>query len=164
MSMFFILVGLLAIGTTALALSQRPDTVLAADASLSRQIVDLTNRERSSRNLPALSQNDKLTKAAELKARDMFAQGYFSHTSPEGLAPWHWIEKAKYRYIYAGENLAIDYTEPVVVMQAWMQSPTHAENILTQQYSEIGIAVLKGMMKGQETTIVVQLFGAPEKS
>lgn len=163
MSLFFILVGLLAVGTTALALSRRPDIVFAADASLSAQITELTNAERLSRDLPAVVQNDKLTKAAELKARDMFTQGYFSHTSPEGLAPWHWIEEAKYQYVYAGENLAIDYAEPAAVMNAWMQSPTHAENILTQQYAEIGIAVATGIMKGQETTIVVQLFGTPEK-
>ena len=47
------------------------------------------------------------------------------------------------------------------VVEAWMNSPTHKENILSKNYQEIGLAVVNGTLNGSETTLVVQLFGAP---
>ncbi len=88
-------------------------------------IVTLTNKDRATNNLATLSLNDTLTAAAKLKATDMAAKGYFAHTSPEGLTPWHWFGEAGYKFIYAGENLAINYSESDAVETAWLNSPTH---------------------------------------
>ena len=127
-------------------------------------LVDLANRNRQAAGLPSLSFNPTLTKAAELKASDMAAKGYFAHVSPEGLTPWQWFKEADYNYLYAGENLAVNFSESADVDNAWMASITHRENILRPEFTEIGIALASGFYQGQPTTFVVQLFGRPVPS
>jgi uncharacterized protein YkwD len=124
-------------------------------------LVDLTNDARKVDNLPILALNDKLTSAAQLKANDMAESGYFAHTSPEGVTPWHWFNEAEYTFVFAGENLAVDFTESEDVENAWLNSPKHRENILDPRFQEIGIAVKPGIYQGHETTFVVQMFGTP---
>ena len=65
-----------------------------------------------------------------------------------------------YKYRYAGENLARDFSNASSAMDAWMNSPTHKENILNPKYKEIGIGVVEGDLAGTDTTIIVQFFGA----
>lgn len=123
-------------------------------------LVSLTNSERAKAGLGALSVNSALTSAANAKANDMFAKGYFVHTSPDGRTPWDFISAAGYDYVYAGENLAIGYASASELMSAWMNSATHRDNILSPKFRDIGIAVVSGQYDGAETTIVVQEFGA----
>ncbi len=130
-------------------------------AIYSSLLVDLTNQSRVGQRLSALNKNDTLTRAAQLKADDMAAKSYFSHTSPEGYTPWHWFNEAGYKFNHAGENLAVDFKETKNVEKAWMNSPTHRENILNEKFTEIGIATAKGTYKDHPTTYVVQMFGHP---
>jgi len=123
-------------------------------------VVSMTNSERAKAGLGTLSVNGALTSAATAKANDMFAKGYFAHTSPDGRTPWDFIAGSGYDYVYAGENLAIGYSSASELMSAWMNSPTHRDNILSSKFREIGIAVVSGQYDGAETTIVVQEFGA----
>jgi len=127
-------------------------------------LVDLANIDRSSEGLNYLAINDKLTRAAQLKADDMARKSYFAHTSPEGVTPWHWFDQAQYDYIYAGENLAVNFSRGEDVQRAWMNSPSHKANILNNKYKEIGIATAEGVYKGRNTTFVVQMFGSPARS
>lgn len=124
-------------------------------------LVDLTNEARVSNGYEALEVNEKLTQAAQRKANDMAEKGYFAHTSPEGVSPWYWIGLSGYRFLYAGENLAVDFTESVDVNQAWLDSTSHAANILSPHFTEVGIATAKGTYEGTETTFVAQMFGTP---
>lgn len=123
------------------------------------EIISLVNQERQKAGLDPLVESPTLNQAAALKAQDMVGNNYFAHTSPEGLSPWHWFEKANYPYKYAGENLAMDFTSASSAMRAWMKSPTHKENIVSSKYKEIGIAVLSGIVEEKETLVAVQLFG-----
>jgi hypothetical protein len=91
----------------------------------------------------------------------MATKGYFSHTSPEGLSPWHWFDTVGYKFMYAGENLAINFSESTDVEQAWMNSPGHRANILNERFTEIGIATAQGTYQGQPTIFVAQMFGKP---
>lgn len=127
-------------------------------------LVDLANEDRADLGLKQLALNDKLVSAASLKANDMAEKSYFAHISPEGKTPWYWIEKAGYTYIYAGENLAVNFDDSEDVEKAWMNSPTHKANILNNRYTEIGISTAIGTYKGEKTTFVVQMFGTPKKS
>ena len=129
-------------------------------------IVSLTNQSRAENKLGALTTNSKLAQAALNKAKDMFARDYFAHTTPDGKRFWTWIDSTGYDYILAGENLAIDFTTPESAHSALMASPTHRENILNNRYKEIGVAVLTGKMDGEETTLLVEMFGtqAPKKT
>jgi hypothetical protein len=125
-------------------------------------LIDSANAARSGSNLPSLAANSVLQEAAQLKANDMAQKGYFAHTSPEGVTPWHWFEVAGYKYAAAGENLAVNFVDSNDVHVAWMNSATHKANIINPTYSEIGIASAVGMYKGRDAIFVVQLFGKPK--
>jgi len=124
-------------------------------------LVSMTNSVRSRNGLGSLSVNSRLTSAAYAKAQDMLANQYFAHTSPSGRTPWDFIKSAGYNYSYAGENLAIGYSDASELFSAWMASATHRENILNPNFREIGVAVIAGTYEGVETIIVAQEFGAP---
>lgn len=122
-------------------------------------VIKLVNRARIFANVATLKKNEMLQKAAEEKADDMIKHDYFAHTSPRGVTPWDWIDDADYDYRYAGENLAINFTNVEDEQKAWMDSPLHRKNILNSNYDEIGVAVKQGVIDGHETTVVVQMFG-----
>lgn len=124
-------------------------------------LVDLTNTDRVAYNLGTLTVNEKLVAAAQAKANDMAAKSYFSHTSPEGLDSWHWFKQSGYDFKSAGENLAVDFSDSADVERAWMNSPTHRDNILNGKYTEVGIATASGMYNGHSTVFVVTMFGTP---
>jgi len=124
-------------------------------------LADLANNDRLNSGASELTWSPTLEKAAKLKAEDMAANGYFAHTSPTGVTPWYWLRQADYNFVYAGENLAIDFTESENVERAWINSPTHKENIMSQNFTEIGIATVDGIYNGRNTTFVVEFFGKP---
>lgn len=123
-------------------------------------IIKLSNQERSENNLGILTVNDLLTKAAYAKAEDIMATGIFQHNFGDRKFS-AWIKEAGYKYSYAGENLAIDFVTSEGAFKAWLNSPTHRENILNEKFTAIGVAVVNGKFKGDDTTLVVQMFGAP---
>jgi uncharacterized protein YkwD len=133
---------------------------VATDISISK-LYSLTNEERTKLGLPALKENSQLAEAAQKKATDMFAKNYWAHFSPTGGSPWDFIKQAGYQYEFAGENLAKNFLFSKNVVDAWMNSPTHRENILKKEYTEVGYAVENGVLNGEETTLVVQMFGTP---
>jgi len=125
------------------------------------KVLTQTNAERKALGLPALSFNSVLSQSAESKANDMFSNNYWAHTSPQGISPWDFFKTAGYEYSVAGENLAKDFYDTEGLMKAWMNSPTHRDNIVKEKYQEIGIAVVNGVLDGVKTTLVVQHFGTP---
>ena len=124
-------------------------------------LVDLANEARIEENQKPLKINEKLVQAAQMKANDMAKKSYFEHTSPEGLSPWYWIGLSGYQFLYAGENLAVDFSVSKSVNKAWLESPGHAANILSPNFTEVGIATAEGVFEGRETIFVVQMFGTP---
>jgi len=124
-----------------------------------KRIVELTNQARQEQRLVPLKHNALLDLSAKQKAQDMLKNNYFAHTSPQGVKPWYWFNQAGYQYTFAGENLAMNFIEAEDAIAAWLKSPTHRENIMSENYSDIGIAVVIGMLEGRETTLVVQHFG-----
>jgi len=139
-----------------------PGTGLFSTIS-SQRILQLINQERGAYGLPSLILNDKLVNAANDKANDMFSNNYFDHNSPIGRSPWYWFLKNGYQYLYAGENLAMDFYDSEEVVSAWMASGSHRANILNKNYKEVGISVKKGEIQGRQTTIAVLLFGSQKK-
>lgn len=130
-------------------------------AVISGTLVDITNENRISYGKGPLVMNPVLMGAAQSKADDMAMKSYFAHTSPEGVTPWHWFEKVGYTFSYAGENLAVNFSDSIDVGESWMNSPGHRANILNDRFTEIGIATSRGVYKGEPTIFVVQLFGKP---
>lgn len=124
-------------------------------------IVDLTNEQRGGLSEAPLIRSAVLDEAAQLKAEHMAKNGYFAHYSPDGTSPWYWFDQVSYTYAHAGENLAIHFNDSNAVVEAWMKSPLHRDNIVSHNYTEIGVGTAKGMFEGKETVFVVQLFGTP---
>lgn len=124
-------------------------------------LVDETNQSRVTNDLPELQVSPLLQEAAQEKANDMATKGYFAHTSPQGLTPWYWFEQVGYNFDYAGENLAVNFSDSQDVTNAWMNSPEHRANILSADFTQIGIATAQGIYEGEPTTFVVEEFGTP---
>ncbi len=124
-------------------------------------LIRLTNEARTEEARVPLQENDMLNLAAARKAQDMAARGYFSHVGPEGELPWEWVSEVGYEYRYAGENLAVRFEESEDVVEAWMASPTHRQNILKPVYTDIGIGKAEGEYEGMSAVYVVQYFATP---
>lgn len=127
-------------------------------------VTELTNEQRSQFSQQPLVRSELLDQAAKLKAEDMAKNSYFAHHSPDGISPWYWFQKVGYTYAFAGENLAVHFNDSKMVVDAWMNSPTHKANIIKNEYTEIGIGTAKGVYEGYDTVFVVQLFGTPAKT
>lgn len=124
------------------------------------ELYRLTNEKRSQHGLPPLQFSNTLSQAANGKAIDMYNKNYWSHNAPDGLTPWQFIINAGYRYLVAGENLAKNFNDSYSVVEAWMNSVSHRDNILKADFEEVGFAVVDGKLQGEETTLVVQMLGA----
>ncbi|MBI3342969.1 hypothetical protein HY032_02340 [Candidatus Gottesmanbacteria bacterium] len=140
--------------------AQFPDVLGYATDIRVEQLFSAINAKRAEAGLGALVLDQRLSRAAALKAQDMFANNYWAHNSPAGKTPWEFVTSVGYRYRVAGENLAKNFSVSSAVVDAWMASPTHRENIMRSDYKDIGFAVVNGVLGGEETTLVVQMFGA----
>ncbi len=149
------------VGGSSFMVIQNPDILGYATNINTSELLSFTNKVRNNNGLDSLKLNSLLSKAAENKAKHMFANNYWAHTAPDGTEPWDFIISSGYGYTYAGENLAVDFSDSDDVVNAWVKSPTHKDNLLNKNYTEIGFAVVDGELEGRKTTLVVQMFGKP---
>lgn len=141
-------------------MSYRPISILGYASQISPQeVIKLTNEKRVQAGLSPLKENQLLSQAALQKGQNMLEKDYWAHTGPDGTQPWAFFSKVGYKYRYAGENLARDFTNPKDAVEAWMASNSHRDNLMSAKYQEIGIAVVEGDLGGSDTTLIVQLFG-----
>lgn len=127
-----------------------------------RGVIEWTNIARERYGLPPLRENTKLNLSAKLKAEDMFEKQYFSHYSPEGIGVEDLVKSVEYEFIAIGENLALgNFLNDEALVEGWMESPGHRENILSANFQEIGVAVIKNEFEERITWIAVQHFGLP---
>lgn len=155
----FLAAGLFVTASPLIARFTRTYTNVAA--VITATLVELANADRAANSAGALVTNPVLAAAAQAKANDMAAKGYFAHFDSVGKGPWDWMKEAGYEYRYAGENLAVEFSESTDVERAWLNSPTHRQNLLDPRFTEVGIATADGMYEGRPTTFVVQFFGTP---
>ncbi|MFB5086841.1 CAP domain-containing protein [Psychrobacillus sp. PGGUH221] len=120
-------------GTTANDIGQVSSTV--------QQVVDLTNQERAKEGLKALQIDVKLTQSAQEKSQDMKNKNYFSHTSPTYGSPFDQMKALGITYNTAGENIAMGQPSAEEVVDAWMKSPGHRENIMNPSFTHIGVGL-----------------------
>ncbi|SEB44881.1 CAP domain-containing protein [Paenibacillus sp. GP183] len=113
-------------------------------SSYANQVVSLVNKERANAGLSALSSDSALSSMALAKAKDMYNNNYFSHTSPTYGSPFAMMTAFGIKYSYAGENIAMGQRTPQEVMTAWMNSAGHRQNILSPNFAKIGVAYYNG--------------------
>ncbi len=123
-------------------------------------IIILTNQARLEKGLRELTANQLLSKAAYDKAEAIFDTQEFKHNLEEKSFS-SWVKETGYEYQNVGENLAIDFITSEGTMKAWLESPSHKKNIMNPKFQEIGIAVKQDEFDGQESIVVVQIFGTP---
>jgi uncharacterized protein YkwD len=153
-------VALLALQLLLVSIKNNFSNVLGTTTDISSQVLlQITNKDRQQYGVADLKYNDQLSKAAQMKAEDMFAKNYWAHNSPDGLTPWIFFKRVGYVYVYAGENLARGFSTSSDVINAWMASPSHRENMLSPNYQDVGFAVEDGKLLGENTTLIVEEFG-----
>ena len=140
-------------GVGAGAACPNPDLAPTAESlpAMAEATLCLLNGERADNGLAPLAPNGKLGSAASAYAQDLVAGSYFSHTGRDGSGVTDRIERSGYLPRDAGwvlgENLAWGtgiLATPGSIMQAWMNSPGHRDNILNPDYREIGIGIIPG--------------------
>jgi uncharacterized protein YkwD len=137
----------------------------ASNALTSEGVIAGTNAQRAANgNLPPLAENATLDDIAMLRLDDMFANQYFAHVAPppDNESALTVASSVGYQYLALGENLALgNFAGNSGLITAWMNSPGHRANILNVHYTQIGVAVRKGVFQDQSTWIAVQIFGKP---
>lgn len=132
----------------------------AAPGHAQDAILAAMNRERAAFGLGPLRINEQLSLAAGDRIGDMFSKRYFAHVAPDGLQPFTWARQRGYRFRMIGENLAVGFRGTSVV-DGWMRSPGHRENILQRGFDEVGIAIADGApQRGYRGPTVVAMYGS----
>lgn len=108
------------------------------------EVINLVNIERNKKSLPPLQMDAQLTKIAVIKANDMVKRNYFDHKSPFYGYPWDLAGIFDYPFVSFGENIARNYTSPKSVVNGWLNSPSHRENILSKSFTNIGVSCVLG--------------------
>lgn len=127
---------------TPIAPTATPEAPLPSSIALSliQRVVDLTNQQRAEAGLPALILDPALCNAAQAHSDDMASHDFFGHTGSDGSTLVQRLTAAAYGPIYfCGENIAAGQPSPEEVIDAWMRSPSHRENILSPNYHQIGV-------------------------
>jgi uncharacterized protein YkwD len=171
MKKLIVLIGVLAIlcGTGAIVRMSpnKPiQAVLASDVGQSSILIDPRpseadmlndiNAARMDAGISPLARDARLDTSATLKANDMITRNYWSHNAPDGTEPWVFFQKAGYSYTRAGENLAygkFKLTQSVV--NDWLNSPKHKEVMLSDEYTDVGIAIEKAAQYNGATDVYV---------
>ncbi|MCR4638704.1 CAP domain-containing protein [Ruminococcus sp.] len=107
-----------------------------ADA-YAEQVVKLVNNERSKRGLQPVKALVSMNKAASVRAKEIVNK--FDHTRPDGRRGYTAVEDAGLSWSWVGENIAAGYPTPEDVMNGWMNSEGHRNNILNSKYKYIGV-------------------------
>ena len=146
---------------------------LVALATVSASATEITtehviagmNARRALAGLPPLREDTRLSQAAEDRMHDMEDQGYWAHVSPDGRSPFECLRPRGYQFNFAGENLACGFETTEVLMEGWMESKGHRENILSSNYEECGVAIIDGATTGRATgRSIVVIFARPQAS
>lgn len=108
-----------------------------------QEVIELTNVERSNHGLAPLKVDVELSNVARDKSKDMQANNYFDHTSPTYGSPFDMMRSYGISYQAAGENIAKGQQTPEEVVNAWMNSQGHRENILNGDFTHIGVGFIE---------------------
>lgn len=129
--------------------------LLTSLKAIEKQVIELVNQERAKNGLKPLKANWELSRVARFKSNDMRDRNYFSHDSPTYGSPFTMIKAFGISYRAAGENIAAGQTTAWEVMQSWLKSPGHRQNVLNAGFTEIGVGYSSG---GSYRTYWTQMF------
>lgn len=156
------LLSVLAIVTIVFNALAAPAAISAARTITPQNLLELHNSQRRAAGLPPLKMNNTLAVSAQRKAQIMLETNCWSHYCPVGKEPWDFFKESGYSYRIAGENLAEGFFSAESVITAWMNSPSHKENIMRDGYEEVGFGIIQGDFQGRNNNIIIAVhFAAP---
>jgi uncharacterized YkwD family protein len=120
------------------------------------EVIRLVNIEREKAKLQPVSKCDQLMEVADAKSQDMVDKRYFAHTSPTYGGLRDMLDTFQVDYGTSGENIAAGQKTPEEVMEGWMNSPGHRNNILHPDFNMMGVGTVEGGLYGGFTW--TQLF------
>ena len=130
-----------------------------------RELLELVNEARQKGGIAPLVNAAALEASACAKNTDMIADMYWSHNSPDGLAPWSFIIDQGYTYRSASENLAVSPLQSTSrsVFDAWMASDGHREGIMRAETTQTGICVtqVEDFLEYGDSYLSTQHFAQP---
>jgi uncharacterized protein YkwD len=127
-------------------------------------VISETNRHRSEAGLAPLIRVTRLDVSSGAKLDHMLRHDYWAHDAPDGTSPWAFIELSGYSHELMGENLARDFDTAKGVVEGWMNSPAHRDNMLAPGYTEMGVVaqhIDNGAFAGWGTWMVVAHYARP---
>jgi uncharacterized protein YkwD len=127
-----------------------------AGGTTQQQVIDIVNRERAAGGCGRVTANAKLTRASQLHSEDQAAHNTMSHDGSDGSSPWDRSKRAGYDNAI-GENVAAGYRTASAVMDGWMNSPGHRNNIMNCGAKAIGVGVARS---SGGTLYWTQMFGS----
>lgn len=135
--------------------AEKPITINDLDAAI--------NKVRIDHGLSPLSLNINLNSSALAKCNDMVSKNYITHLDPDGNEPWHFFEEAGYDYLNAAENQAQYYKTAKAIVEAWVASPSHKNNLISGNYTEHGFGVCESNPTSSlgKTNIIIQHLASP---
>lgn len=106
-----------------------------------RQVLELVNEERAKEGVPALVLDKTLCEAAQVRSDELLDK--LAHERPDGRDVQTVLDEANWTfgrdYYTFGENIAAGQATPKEVVEAWMNSPGHRENIMDPGFKKLGI-------------------------
>lgn len=133
--------------------SQGTGQTTTTEDSYVDEVIRIVNEERAKQGLQPLKKNNDLCKVAGIRATE--TTSLFSHTRPNGESCFTILKEYNISYMTVGENIAAGQQTPAEVMNAWMNSQGHRENIMNSSFGQIGVGVVKG---GSYGIYWVQMF------
>lgn len=138
---------------------------------IERRVLELTNQARAQGRhcgrelfgpVPPLKPSPLLSRVALEHSRDMAMHDLLDHTGSDGSSPGDRMTRAGYKWRIAGENIASGVTTADAVVEGWLQSPHHCENIMAPQFTQMGSAYFYDP-KSAAGIYWTQEFGTPAK-
>jgi len=120
------------------------ETNQAQASNFVKQVADLVNQERAKAGLKPVQLDSALSDVALAKAADMSNNHYFDHNSPTYGSPFDMMKKYGISFMTAGENIAMGQRSPEEVMNQWMNSEGHRQNIMNPAFTKIGVGYTNG--------------------
>jgi uncharacterized protein YkwD len=124
-----------------------------------QSLLDLINSERQRKDLPSLRANATLCEVARAHAMNMAKQRKLEHKLDNKTPPER-VKDSGYKYALLSENIARGDVSLMEILQAWMKSKVHRENILEAEFTETGIGAVRD---GMGEMYYTQVFAAPQK-
>jgi uncharacterized protein YkwD len=132
----------------------------SVNAPVQRQVLALVNENRRRGGCDDLTLDRRLIVAANRHAADMARRGYFAHRSPNGQGAGDRVEDAGYDWSRYSENIARGQDSPAEVVNGWMNSPGHRENIMDCRMHQMGVGLA---FDRENTAYWVQDFATPDR-